>query len=343
MSPGLLTITCPSCETPLFHHDQHWSCPKCLFGAKGKRDYIDFIGGEGDATAVHYSLQWGPKLGFLEFIQNRPQAKEVMAAARLGWNRLFKEIKKRAKSEVIYLYDAACGFGGIANEIIDDATIRNLVYVGADIHNSLQIIPERIKAFDQCGLLLRWDIVNPLPILEKFDYVLCRAALHHTPDPPRTFTTLCSSLKRGGILAISVYNKKSICREAADDALRSKIAKMPPEEAFAASREFTILGKVLQEIQEEIVIPEDLPLLGIRKGSCKVQTLIYDHFLKCFYNSEFGEQHSTLVNFDWYHPPFAHRFTLEEVKAWFTANGIEVGETLSTHFQHYITGKKLYA
>jgi SAM-dependent methyltransferase len=336
-----LTVQCPQCAHSLSHKDTRWVCSQCGMEAFGTKSYVDLLAGKEDATGAHYSLQWGKKLGFLEFLQNKPQAKEVMAASKLGWNKLFGEVINRAKSETLYIYDAACGFGGIANEIIDDTTNRNLVYVGADIHNSLQIIPEKIRAFDRCGFLMRWDIMNQLPVLEKFDYVLCRAALHHTSDPARTFTALCSSLRPGGTIAISVYNRKSICREAADDALRSRIAKMSPEEAFEVSQEFTFLGRALQKIQEEVVIPEDLPLLGIKKGNLKVQTLIYDHFIKCFYNPEFGERHSTLVNFDWYHPPFAYRFTMEEVKAWFADNKINIGETFSTHFQHYITGEKL--
>ena len=43
-------------------------------------------------------------------------------------------------------------------------------------------------------------------------------------------------------------------------------------------------------------------MFGIPAGEHKVQTLFYNHFLKCFFNPVFGDEYSTLVNYDWYHP-----------------------------------------
>jgi SAM-dependent methyltransferase len=205
MKKSVLPANC-KCGTTFSDEEKGWVCSRCGYRAQGTPNYINYLGGVRSATDEHYSLQWGTELGFLEFLRERPQAKEVMAAARLGWNRLFSQNRARGRSERIHVYDAACGFGGIANGIINETAAKNLDYPGTDIHSSLAIIPQKIREFHQCGLLLRWDISEPLPVEEKFDYVLCRAALHHTPDPPRAFSALCSSLQRGGLLAISVYN-----------------------------------------------------------------------------------------------------------------------------------------
>jgi SAM-dependent methyltransferase len=177
-------------------------------------------------------------------------------------------------------------------------------------------------------------------VRETFDYVICRAALHHTPDPAKTFTTLCRALKPGGKIAVSVYRRKGVCREAVDDALRAVITPLSRDEAFDAGRQFTVLGKSLQEVTAEVEIPEDLPLLGIRKGRTTVHALIYNHLLKCFYNPTFGDRYSTLVNYDWYHPPYAYRYDLEEVRSWFAASGIEVVDERSIEAQHYLAGVK---
>ena len=340
-----LTLLCPRCAERLAFAAEPdlkvrgWTCADCGFTARGDLNYAELITTGDDATADHYSLQWGGELGFLSFVQQNPAAKAVTPGAQMGWPALFAEIRERAVTGQVSVYDAACGFGGIASELIDERTVQGMTYVGADIHSALDVIRKNVAALDRCGMLLRWDISRPLPVQEKFDFAICRAALHHTPDPRLSFRALCAALKPGGKVAISVYRKKSVCREACDDALREMIRKLPTQEAFAVCRQFTILGKALQAVADKIRIDEDLPLLGIRKGEHVVQELIYYNLLKCFYNAQFGERYSTLVNFDWYHPQFAYRYELDDVRAWFVENGIKVIELQSIEAQHFLLGR----
>jgi SAM-dependent methyltransferase len=259
-----------------------------------------------------------------------------MPAAKLGWNRLFGEISGRARGETVAVYDAGCGFGGIAEELA--AAGPPALYVGADVHTSLAPIAERIDGFARWGILLRWDVTRPLPVDGRFDYVLCRAAIHHTPDPPATFRALAGALAPGGTLAISAYARKGAAREAVDDALRARIGALPPEEAFAACEAFTALGRALAEISERVRVPVDVPLLGLRAGEYGVQQLVYDHLLKCFWNESWGERFSTLVNYDWYHPEHAHRYEVDELRAWFEDAGLHVRSETSTAAQHYLEG-----
>jgi SAM-dependent methyltransferase len=338
-----LTVGYPNSDNILYFSelDGFWTSPQGGYKALGKSNYVDLEQDSDDLTSQHYTLQWGKDVNFLEFMQARPMLKSVMASAKLGWQSLFDEIQYRAKDSSISVYDAACGYGSIANELINEVTAINLAYCGADIHGSLDNILKMTPLFSKCGLLIRWDISKPLPIIEKFDYVICRNAIHHTPNPEKSFESICSSLKLGGKIAISVYKKKAIGREALDEAFRNVISKMSPEEAFEVSRQFTILGKALQQIQETIILEEDLPLLGIKKGESTVHNLIYYHFLKCFYNQDFGDMYSTLVNYDWYHPPFAYRYEIDEVKDWFLKNGIELKQTITSDVQHYLEGIKI--
>ena len=129
-------------------------------------------------------------------------------------------------------------------------------------------------------------------------------------------------------------------RDASDDYLRSRITPMKPDDAFRLVRQFTSLGRDLQESSGEIVIKEDLPFLGIKAGKYPIQPFIYDHFLKCWFNGEFGEQWSDIVNFDWYHPPFAYRYTLQEAIAMNERCGLSVVKTESNKAQHYIEATK---
>ncbi len=337
-------LRCPGCRSALplpAPGSSRWTCPGCRRQGPAALGYLDLLGEDHrDATGDHYSLQWGETLGFLEFLQEHPGAKRVMPSADLGWNALFATIRERAQRQPVRVYDAACGFGGIADALLRDAGGSRLEYVGADIHGALADIPGRIPGLAGPGLLLRWDIGLPLPVATAFDYVLCRASLHHTPDPRRTFASLAGHVAPGGTLAISVYNRKGAAREAVDDALRSVVAAMPEAEAFAACREFAVLGRALQTVAAPVHVPEDLPILGIRAGEHQVQSLIYYHLLKCFWNDLFGERFSTLVNYDWYHPPFAFRYRLDEVLPWFEEEGLEVVETTTIPVQHYLVGRR---
>jgi SAM-dependent methyltransferase len=335
-----LSITCPRCRAVLAFHRQEnlWRCRACKFSARGWPAYAD-LGEEAQAgTAAHYSLQWGDAFGFEQFLEQNPRARAAMPLAQLGWDRLLEEIRSAALARTVRVFDAGCGFGDIPRRLLGGERTGQLSYVGADIHHALAGLPDRIAGFGSHGVFLRWDICRPVPIAEPFDYVLCRAALHHTPDPRKTFAVLCGALKPGGVIALSVYRKKGVCREAVDDALRARIAPLPPEEAFEVCRQLTALGKALAQVQETCELPEDLPLLGIRKGTWKVQELIYSALVKCFYNEEFGDTFSTLVNYDWYHAPNAHRLERAEVEDWFAEQGIEVRDRTSIEAQHYMAG-----
>ncbi len=265
-----------------------------------------------------------------------------MPAGQLGWPQLFQEIRERASRgpEAVWVYDAACGFGGIANELITEQTKGHLRYLGADIHHSLPDILKELPLLEACGFLLRWDISEPLPVKQEFDYIICRAAIHHTPDPKATFYALVKKLKSGGRLAISAYRKKSMAREALDDCFRAHVVPLPTPEAYALARQFTMLGKALQDIKEKIHIGEELPVFGISRGDYSVQTLFYNYFLKCFYNPSFGEEYSTLVNFDWYHPPYAYRYDLAELTDWFKECKLKIVRTDAIEAQYFVMGEK---
>ena len=338
-----LSFLCPRCLLPTLEKvAQGLSCSRCYSKVTGSGAYLDYLGNATNATDDHYTLQWGREKGFFDFLRKHPSAKSVMPAGQLGWPQLFEEIRERATKgpEALYVYDAACGFGGIASELINNETKNHLMYVGADIHHALPNIIKELPLLEKCGFLLRWDISKALPVTQCFDYVICRAAIHHTPDPRATFQSLVERLKPGGQIAITVYRKKGMAREALDDCFRDYFVPKPTAEAYALARQFTLLGKNLQSIKEKVYIEEDLPIFGIAKGEHAVQTLFYNYFMKCFYNPSFGEEYSTLVNFDWYHPPFAYRYDLPEVMEWFAESRLTVHKTDAIEAQYFVLGKK---
>ena len=161
-----------------------------------------------------------------------------------------------------------------------------------------------------------------------FDYISCDQVLHHTPDPTQSFASLATYLRQGGHMAVYVYKRKGPIREFTDDYLRSQTTRMSAQECYEFSKSVTLLGKALSELKAEVVVPADIELLDIEAGTYDVQRLFYWNVMKCFWNQELDFVTNTVVNFDWYHPKHAARFTAEEVSTLFERNGFEI-ETLS--------------
>jgi SAM-dependent methyltransferase len=334
--PSAAMLRCPACGSAGLLHEDGWRCPACGAAYEGARGWIDLLGGAGGATGEHYGFQWSEELGFADFLAANPDARAVMPASQLGWPALLARISERAKEGPVSVYDAACGFGLIAADLA--AAGPPARYVGADIQPGLATIAARIAGFAEWGMLVRWDVSLPLPDDEPFDFVLCRAAIHHTPDPPATFRALAASLAPGGTLAVSAYARKGPAREAVDDAVRERIRRLPPAEAFALAEGFAELGRALQAVEGRVRLERDVEALELPAGEYGVQELVYDHLLKCFYNERFGDRQSALVNYDWYHPEFAYRYEQAELLRWFADAGLAVAATASTKAQHYVEG-----
>ncbi|PKP61466.1 hypothetical protein CVT91_03140 [Candidatus Atribacteria bacterium HGW-Atribacteria-1] len=158
------------------------------------------------------------------------------------------------------------------------------------------------------------------------------------------FNNLCLHLKPGGLIGIYIYNKKPFIREMGDNAIRKTTTEMSYDECMEFSLQIKELGKSLQKIEQEVEVIRDIPLLNISKGKYKIQQFIYDHFLKCFYNKGMGEDMSTIINQDWYHPKYASHHTKEELERWFEDNGIEKIKFIQPkgweHSGFFVSGRK---
>ncbi|MCA9622562.1 MAG: class I SAM-dependent methyltransferase [Myxococcales bacterium] len=160
--------------------------------------------------------------------------------------------------------------------------------------------------------------VNRLPFPDEyFDFINCDQVIHHTPDPPLTFQNLRKKLKTGGTICTYVYAKKSVIREFTDDYVRERIKDMSFEEALEVCDGITKLGKALADLKVEVDVPDDIPVLGIKKGKMDVQRWVHWNVMKCFWNDEFDFFTNNVVNVDWYHPVYCFRYTPEEFRAWF--------------------------
>jgi SAM-dependent methyltransferase len=175
--------------------------------------------------------------------------------------------------------------------------------------------------------------VQRLPFApQTFDYVSSDQVLHHTPDTFTSFSAIRRLVKPGAEIAIYVYRRKGPIREFADDYIRERTTKMSADECYAFCRSVTELGRALSDLHAEVNVPEAIPLLEIDTGPQDVQRFLYWNVMKCFWNDDYDFETNVIVNFDWYHPHFAFRHTLDEVTGWFEQLGLtldHVDESLS--------------
>jgi SAM-dependent methyltransferase len=158
----------------------------------------------------------------------------------------------------------------------------------------------------------------------QFDFVSSDQVIHHTPDARRAFATLAERVRSGGHLAVYVYKVKAPLRELVDDWIRTRSTGMSAAECMELARDITELGRELSRTAATVRLERGVPLLGIAPGEHDVQRLIYWSFLKCFWSDDFSENLNVLVNFDWYHPPYASRHTEDELRGWCDECGLSI-------------------
>jgi len=215
------------------------------------------------------------------------------------------------------------------NSGIGKAIVETVGGLGAKVVIDYRSHPERTEELiEEIGELGGQAIgvqadVSKLPFREQFfNIIFSGGVLHHTGDAEGAFAALCRHLKPGGIIGIYIYCMKPFLRELADKEIRAITTEMSFEECLEFSEKITQLGKALRKFKDPLLVEDDIPLLGIKKGEYGLQKFIYDHFLKCFFSDELGYDISVLTNVDWYHPKHASHHTREEVAGWFEENRI---------------------
>ena len=220
--------------------------------------------------------------------------------------------------------DAGCGAGFTTSAWMAEGwDAQGAEWVGADISAAVDVAHDRLGRFGGTHFV-QADVLE-LPFRPgSFDAIVSEGVLHHTPSTERAVKALVPLLAPGGELMFYVYAKKAPIREFTDDYVREQLADMSPEDAWEALRSLTRLGQALAELQVEVDVPEDVPLLEIKAGRYDVQRLIYWNVAKLFWNEKMTFEENNHLNFDWYAPRYAHRQTEDEVRGWCADEGLEI-------------------
>jgi SAM-dependent methyltransferase len=221
------------------------------------------------------------------------------------------------------LLDAGCGSGFSALLLFGDR-LRHVDYLGVDISDAVDVARARFEEAGIPGDFLQADLMHvPVP-QESVDIIFSEGVLHHTDSTERAIRALTPKLKRGGRFMFYVYAKKAVIREFTDDYVRAQLQPMTDEDAWKALEPLTKLGIALGQLGLEIVVPEDIPLLGIRKGRLDIQRFFYWHVCKAYYRPDYSLDEMNHINFDWYRPLNCHRHTPDELVRWCKEVGLRV-------------------
>jgi len=223
------------------------------------------------------------------------------------------------------ILDAGCGSGYSTSMWMNQSWQGEgtAAWCGVDISTAIDLAKKRFR--DTPGVhFVQADILQ-LPFREQtFDAIFSEGVLHHTPSTESGLKSLVSLLEQEGQILFYVYRKKGPIREFTDDYIRDVVSGLDPQEAWDVLRPLTKLGQALAELHAEVEVPEDIPYLGIKAGRYDVQRLIYWNFAKLFWNEGRTFEENNVVNFDWYHPRYAHRHTEDEVRRWCDEAGLSI-------------------
>lgn len=221
------------------------------------------------------------------------------------------------------MLDAGCGGFYSAISLFGPLLGRVRLY-GVDISESVDFARQNVASLNPTAVVQRADLASADFTPDFFDLIFSEGVLHHTHDPQAALTNLAKALKPGGRLLFYVYKVKAPIREFTDDFVRDQMAHLSPEEGWEAMKGITALGQALGQLKQDLTIPQDIDMLGIKAGTYDLQRFVFYHVLKCFYREDLNFDEMNHINFDWFAPSLCKRFTPEEVQAMCEVAGLQV-------------------
>lgn len=217
------------------------------------------------------------------------------------------------------ILDAGCGLGYKTAWLAGLAP--NSLVIGMDYSEAAFLASKNYRHINNC-LFIRGDIANTGLKENSINFTLCDQVIMHTENPEITFKHLSDITAKMGEFACYVYAKKALPRELLDDYFRQETHNIPSEDIWQMSKQLSLLGKRLTELNQMVEVP-DIPLLGIKGGNYDIQRFIYWNFLKCFYRQDWSIGGCDSTNFDWYSPSNAKRYSESEFKVLVDNNNLK--------------------
>ena len=114
------------------------------------------------------------------------------------------EIESSIKLENKYIFDAGSGSGHRITNVAQHFIKSN--FLGIDISEKSLLIAKKLKKLKNIEFK-KYNIMNGVKTLGKFDVVLCMGVLHHLSNPNRGLQMLTKTMKDDGIIFLYLYGK----------------------------------------------------------------------------------------------------------------------------------------
>lgn len=279
---------------------------------------LDLLNAIQEDTANFYDVHWKEPGAYDTDVSDKFQI-ELFRKMFPGFE---KKVLEQAKSGMVVL-DVGCG-SGVAGRAYFKDVLNHIKYIGVDMSAAIEQAAADFKKLNIPVGLLQAEL-NKLPFDdESVDFVFCPGVLHYTLDMKQGITSLARVLKKGGRFIAWIYKRQKPIRHLTDEYIRSVISKLPPREAIAAVEPLTELGIALGKIKEQLVIPNDIPFLEIKKGKYDVQTFFYYHIMKLFNNPDLPFKRHVINNLNAYAPKHVLFLPEAEIRSFFNDLNFEI-------------------
>lgn len=302
-------LACPDCRTNLALWSQEeqggrvkegeLSCAACerTFRITG---FIPRFIWEGHYTGS-FGLQWIRHAKTqLDSVTGLPVSKERFFKAT-GW-------RENLKDEVIL--EVGCGAGRFTEVAADTGAM----VVSFDASLAVEANYESNGWRD--NLLVVQAVVERMPFPpDYFNRVFCLGVLQHTPDPGRSFLSIASFVKEGGILVVDIY-KKTLARQLlyAKYWIRPLTARMNPKTLYSLTQAWVNFWWPVTSLIARL--PQ-----GRRVN--RLLFLIADYTGYLPLSSARLKEWAVLDTFDMLSPRYDIPAAVSEVRSWFTEAGFQ--------------------
>jgi SAM-dependent methyltransferase len=117
------------------------------------------------------------------------------------------EIESKIKLENKSIFDAGSGTGHRITNVAQH--FKKSSFLGIDISDKSLLIANKLKKLKKLQNIefQKYNIMNGVKTLGKFDLVLCMGVLHHLSNPSNGLQMLTKTLKDDGIIFLYLYGK----------------------------------------------------------------------------------------------------------------------------------------
>ena len=304
----LRQLVCPGCGHSLsIHHDtarRYLLCESCETEFSMSSSMVSFVGNlkEQEATTLTFGYEWKA------FLRGAFDKDDVFGLRSTETKEYFLSRVGLTQSDLagLKILDIGTGSGRIPKSLQDTGCHIYAV----DIHKNLHLVADELKNFENVSFF-QADLFR-LPFKDGFaDIAWSSGVIHHTPNPAKAFAAIARKVKPGGRIFLSVYSK---------DLHHYRLLRRLMPFARHLPVACTYFLATLVAVPAYLAFNTALFLVRLMYHNRKPPYRFLGFEIE---NTRSQSYRGILLNiFDQIHPHYQSEHSVDEVRGWFTANGL---------------------